>query len=209
MGEIDIHFVAKQIATIMGWEFDDEQQSWSARIIDPKSELMLYVHDERGRIRISAGFGMWRDFLTYNQRNEKGRHEIGVSVAKSIEQIVKDIHRRLLPKCLADLAEAKVRHAEYNANVEAVMRLTKKFADLLGVKPPEKCEGETTRLHLPLSYGVYGTINITLRDVKIDLDDIPHEIAAQVLIPIQQHHARVMARRQVEKMRGMRDDEDD
>ncbi len=181
MNEFDVHHKARDIAYALGWRYPEPQDGWNARIENPGTHAQLWIGNERGRCRISGGFGELHNYLRYERR---GKNEITVNPLKTPPQIVRDIRNRLLPEYLQDLEYAKQRHAEHLERMKQVANVALHFGAILNVTPPEVGDDEQVRFHLGFIGKIWGDIHINRECLDIKLTDVPFDLAAMMLVPI-------------------------
>jgi hypothetical protein len=181
MNEFNVHHQAREIAYALGWEYPEPQDGWNARIENPGTRAQLWIANERGRCRISGGFGELHNYLRYERR---GENQITVNPSKPIPQIVRDIRRRLLPAYFEDLEYCRKRRAEHLERMEQVAQTGAYFASILNVESPGAGDDEQVRLHLGYIADIWGDVHISLQSVDLKLTNVPFNVAAMMLVPI-------------------------
>ena len=185
MTNFDVHGFARQLAQVMNWTYDEaHDQSWTALIHEPGTKAELWIHDDRGRARISGGFDVLQKYVRYERR---GQNEITVDPKRPLARIKADIERRLLPDYRTDLLYVQKCDDEHHARMKQVANAALHFAAILQVAPPEVAEEERARFHLGHIGCVYGTIEIDTHSVEMKLDDVPFALAAMMLVPIAEY----------------------
>ena len=182
MTNFDVHGFARQLAQAMNWTYDEaHDQSWTALIHEPGTKAELWIHDDRGRARISGGFDVLQKYVRYERR---GQNEITVDPKRPLVRIKADIERRLLPDYRTDLLYVQKCDAEHHARMKQVANAALHFGAILQVAPPEVSEEERVRFHLGYVGSIWGDVQVDAQSVDIKLDDVPFEIAAMMLVPI-------------------------
>jgi hypothetical protein len=181
VNELDVHQKARDIAYALDWHYPEPQDGWNARIVNPETHAELWIANDRGRCRISGGFGELHKYLRYERH---GKNEITVNPQKTPPQIVRDIRQRLLPDYLQDLGYCQQREQEHRARMQGIANAALKFAAILRMPPPEVSEDERARFHVPFSSGVYGDVQIDSQSVDVKLTDVPFHVAAMMLVPL-------------------------
>ncbi len=180
MNDLNIHAIAQDIADVMRWQYV-EHNGWNGKIENPATQAVLWIADDRGRVRISGGFGDLYKYLRYERH---GKNEITVSAKKTPPEMVNDIRRRLLPDYLKDLEYVKRRHVEHLERMKQVAQAALHFGAILNLTPPEVSEQEVCQFHLGFVEKMWGHVEVDTQGVDIKITDVPFEIAAMILVPI-------------------------
>ena len=131
MTNFDVHGFARQLAQVMNWTYDEaHDQSWTALIHEPGTKAELWIHDDRGRARISGGFDVLQKYVHYERR---GQNEITVDPKRPLVRIKADIERRLLPDYRTDLLYVQKCDDEHHARMKQVANAALHFGAILQV----------------------------------------------------------------------------
>ena len=155
--------------------------SWNYACVNAhKGDESLYFtscgYPLKDRIAISGNFprtdkGERIDPYEYNEE----RHEISVSIAKTPEQIARDIERRFLPRYRELLRRVKEKVAQSNEYAVACAR------NLERIKGGKLTEEEEKGYIMHLSGEIFGEIRVHGETVRIELHSVPIEAAQRIV----------------------------
>lgn len=150
MNTIELHELAKKIAPLIGYEYDEKaSRNYDGDLMLPhlsSANGQIYFGDinyghAKGRLHISVSWPTGRNrqnfFVSQSRRNGR-KPDITVAGTKSVEQIAKDIKNRLLPDAESLWQEAARDMNSANEYQDGKIAAMKKVAALLGKSTDER-----------------------------------------------------------------------
>lgn len=177
-----VEALIRGVSKILGFKLEEkEKDSWNYLCLNArKGEESLHFtsggYQMKDRIKISGNFpktekGEYVDPYGYQEK----RHEITVSIAKTPEQIARDIERRFLPHyrtLLKGMIERVQKSNEYDRTS------VRHLEELKGTELSEE-ERRGHRFHL--SDEIFGEVSVHGETVNIELHSLPLETAKKIM----------------------------
>ena len=166
-----LHTLAKQVAGILGWKYNEDAQNWLALLSNAEASLGLEM-THKGKV-VVTGFLPKGNYSRHDLHGPK----ISITASRGPEAIAKEIQRRLLPDYEAVMAEAMKRKADAEAYDNAARNNLERLADAFGTVVRD---GDTT-LHVgSVNDNYYGVATAGNTWARLELRSVPIDMAVRI-----------------------------